>query len=1198
MRRQYPLSAAEAPCFCGGMFMLQIKNINKTYKTGAFVQQALDDLSLDLRDNEFVAVLGPSGSGKTTLLNVIGGLDHYDSGDLIINGVSTKEYKARDWDAYRNHSIGFVFQSYNLIPHQTILRNVELALTIGGVSKKERTRRAKEALAQVGLEQHVHKRPSQLSGGQMQRVAIARALVNNPDILLADEPTGALDSETSLQVMDLLKEVAKDRLVVMVTHNPELADRYATRIVRLHDGKIISDTDPFHAENAEPAHNKSGRASMNVLTAFGLSLNNLWTKKVRTLLVAFAGSIGIIGIAMILSLSNGANNYIRDTEENTLKSYPLTITSSGMDFTSFLTDAAEDADGGASPQTQAEVREWNMITKMFSQVTANDLKSLRGYIESEEAVVRNNAQAVEYVYNITPYLYAQTDGAFRQVNPDTVLAKLGFSSGASMNSMMSAFTNTDIFAQIPASDAVYKDQYVVKAGKWPENYDECVLVLTKNGRVSDLALYAMGLKDPNALDAIIQSFMQGKNYEGEVVSDAFSYQDFIGIEFRLLSPAQFYTYEAQSESWVDHAQDDAFIQKLLAGAETVRIVGVVQPSDDADAPLLRQGIAYPASLTAHLMEIAAQSPVVKAQLASPGRNIMTGTRFGDKNTDVEFDLSKIFSFDEDAMQELFELDEDTLDLDLSAFDLSQLDLSGMDMSQLADMQELSGAMPQLSEETMKALLSSVEFNLSEEDAQALFSVLVRGYADYAANDPSTDYSKLFDAAFRYLRSAEATKLLSDEIGAAIRENAAGLMTAAEMSALLSDVLAGFPDYAAGKDVSAPGQLAALMNEYLASAEVASKLKLVSQNVNARLAALELSDAQLQAIAAALYTGYEEYAAANGLPDPQMITRSFMDYLNTPAVKEQLTETISSAINTEALEEKAQELLQQTQTSISQQMAGVVAGLSRSLSQQLADVMQGGMEQVAEQLKEQLQSAFSFDEDGLKSAFSTTMSANELRDLFNSLLSGDTTATLQSVLTKLGYAAVEEPYTITIYPRDFEGKERIKNAIDGYNKAQEAAGNDEKVIRYTDVVDTLMSSVTKIVDAISTVLIAFVAISLVVSSVMIGVITYISVLERKKEIGILRAIGASKRNISNVFNAETFIIGALAGLLGVGITLLLIVPANAIIHSLTDQYDISAALPPFAAVILVLLSIVLTLIGGIIPSRKAAHSDPVAALRSE
>lgn len=1190
--------------------MLQIRNINKTYKTGAFVQQALNDLSLDLRDNEFVAVLGPSGSGKTTLLNVIGGLDHYDSGDLLINGVSTKEYKARDWDAYRNHSIGFVFQSYNLIPHQSVLRNVELALTIGGVSKKERTRRAQDALEQVGLGQHMHKKPSQLSGGQMQRVAIARALVNNPDILLADEPTGALDSETSVQVMDLLKEVAKDRLVVMVTHNPELADRYATRIVRLHDGKIIADSDPFRAEDAASEHRKPGKASMGVLTAFGLSLNNLWTKKVRTLLVAFAGSIGIIGIAMILSLSHGANNYIRDTEENTLKSYPLTITSSGMDFTAFLTDAAENTDDESPTQASQqvpdqilaeeppEVREWNMITRMFSQVTANDLKSLRAFIEQEDDAIRENAQAVEYSYNVTPYLYVRSEETYRQINPDTALAKLGFSSGASMNSMMSAFTNTDVFSQMPANGVVYRDQYDVKAGKWPESYNECALVLTKNGRVSDIALYAMGLKDPKTLDEILQSFLQGKSYEGEVKREVYSYQDFIGREFLLLSPAQFYTYEAHSDSWVDRSEDEAYMKRLLSGAETIRIVGVVQPCEDADAPLLRQGIVYPASLTTHLMEIAAQSPVVKAQLENQEKSVLTGIKFGEKKADVEFDLSKIFSFDENALKNMFAFDADALDLDLSAFDFSQLDFSGMDLSQYVDAKDLSGLMPQLSEETLTELISAVEFNISAQDAQALFSTLVDGYLDYAANDPSTDYGKLLDAALGYLRSEDALALLSEQISAAIRENAEGLMSVEEMSELLNDVLAGFPDFAAGKEISEPGQIAALLNEYLASAEVAARLDAVRQNVNARFAAVELSDAQLQSIADALYQGYQTYADENALPNPQQLIPSFAAYLSTPAVKEQLTEAVGKAINADGVEKKAAELFDQVQSSVEEQTAAVMEQLGGELARQLALVMQNGMGQIAGQLRDSLQNAFHFDEEGLKNAFSTSMSANDLKDLFNSLMSGDTTATLQSVLTKLGYAAIDEPFTITIYPMDFESKGRIKDAITRYNDARRAAAEEDKVVRYTDMVDTLMSSVTQIIDAISAVLIAFVAISLVVSSVMIGVITYISVLERKKEIGILRAIGASKRNISNVFNAETFIIGALAGIMGVGITLLLILPANAIIHSVTGQYGVNAALPPTAGVLLILLSILLTLIGGIIPSRKAAHSDPVSALRSE
>ena len=1153
--------------------MLELKNITKDYPTGNEVVHALRGVSLSFRKNEFVAILGPSGCGKTTLLNIIGGLDRYSSGDLSINGVSTKKYRDRDWDAYRNHSVGFVFQGYNLIPHQSVLSNVELSLTLSGVPKKERRERAKAALEQVGLGSQLHKRPNQLSGGQMQRVAIARALVNNPDILLADEPTGALDSETSVQVMDLLKEVAKDRLVIMVTHNPELADRYASRIVKLHDGKIVADSDPCRAEEAPSEDRRPGRTSMRLLTAFGLSLNNLWTKKVRTLLVAFAGSIGIIGIAMILSFSNGANNYIRDTEENTLKSYPLTITSSGMDFTSLLTDAADDA--AAQEAEAAEVREWNMITKMFSQVTSNDLKSLRHYIEEEDDVIRSNAQAVEYDYNVTPYLYLYTGGTYRQVNPDTALAKLGFSSGTSMNSLMSTFTNRDVFSRMPATDSVYRDQYEIKAGRWPEQYNECVLVLTKNGRVSDIALYALGLKDPAELDEIIQYFMQSKSYDGEVRTGTYAYRDFLGIEFRLLSPAQFYTYEEHAGSWIDRSEDEAYMNALLADAETVRIVGVVQPSGDADASLLRQGIVYPAALTIHLMEIASETPVVKAQLESPEINILTGAEFGEKKADTGFDLSSIFSFDETALQEMFDLDESSLDLDPSSLDLSQFDLSGM--------QDLSGVKAQFSDETLKELLSSVEFQLSEEDAKALFTDLLEGYADYASKDPSTDYTKLFDGALSFLRSEECMTLLTSEISAAIQENSEGLLTADDIRVLLSGVFERFPDYAAGKEISEPGQLSALLNEYLASEEVSAELELIRQNINARFAALELSEEQLQAIASKLYEAYSAYAEANSLPDPQKISSSFLEYLNTPEVKEQLTETVGGAIRTDKLKSKVSALMSQIQG---------------AFAQRIASAMAGAMGQFGQQLQGRLQDAFRFDADSLKNAFSTTISDSELKDLFNALLSGDTTATLDSVLANLGYASIDEPYTLTIYPTDFDSKTRIKDAIDRYNDTQKAADHEDKIVRYTDIVDTLMGSVTKIINAISAVLIAFVAISLLVSSVMIGVITYISVLERRKEIGILRSIGASKRNISNVFNAETFIIGALAGILGVGITLLLIIPANAVIHYYAGQYDINAALPPVAAVVLVLLSILLTLIGGIIPSRKAAHSDPVAALRSE
>ena len=1173
--------------------MLQIKHINKTYKTGPFVQKALNDLSLDLRDCEFVAILGQSGSGKTTLLNVIGGLDHYDSGDLIINGVSTKKYKARDWDAYRNHSVGFVFQSYNLIPHQTILKNVELALTIGGVSRGERTNRAKEALEKVGLGEHIHKKPSQLSGGQMQRVAIARALVNDPEILLADEPTGALDSETSVQVMDLLKEVAKDRLVVMVTHNPELAEEYATRIVRLHDGRIIADSDPFEAKSNEAEHKKPGRTSMSFLTALNLSLNNLWTKKVRTLLVAFAGSIGIIGIAMILSLSNGANNYIKDTEENTLKSYPLKITSSGMDLSSFLSDTAS-ATADEAKDGKAEVREWNMVTKMFSRVTKNDLKSLREYIEDETTKIRPNSQAVEYDYNITPYIYKLNGEEVRQVNPDTSFAQLGFNTQNSMNSMMSAWSSTDCFEQLPAEDKVYRPQYDVKAGRWPEKYNECVLVLTKNGRVSDLTLYATGKKDPKQLDKIVHAFAQGQSSKEDVTAQTYAYKDFLGIEFRLVPASSMYTYESKSKSWVNRAEDSDFMKKLVKEAETIKIVGVVQPGEDTNTMLLNEGIAYPASMTKHLMGLAAKSDVVKAQLKNSKTNILTGKAFGEKNDKSDFDLSSLFTFDENAMKKLFSLDSGAKPIDTSSLDYSQLDFSKLNLSNVIDTDSMSLSMPSLTEKQMSELISSVKFDISSKEAQSLFDTLVDGYLKYASKNPSTDYSKLTASITSYLNSESARTVLSDKISAAISKNAQGLITTDDMQKVIADIMSGFSAYAATKPITSADDISNLLSDYLASEEVAAKINKMSSDINGRLAAIELTEDQVSDIASALYTGYQTYAKENKLPDPQYVLGSFSEYMNTDDAKKTLSAAVAKSVDTTALQKKATQMVGGMSSSVEKQFSGLVSSLSTALQKQLGS----GMQTLAGQLQGQLQNAFSFNKGDLTKMFSSTMSANEMRDLFNSLLSSDTNTTQQSVLTKLGYADEKDPYSITIYPQDFESKNTIKSEIERYNDAQRKNGKDEKVIVYTDIVDTLMSSVTQIVDAISAILIAFVAISLLVSSVMIGVITYISVLERKKEIGILRAIGASKRNISNVFNAETFIIGALAGVLGVGITLLAIIPANHIIHELTGQHNVNASLPPLASVILVLLSIALTLIGGIIPSHKAANSDPVSALRSE
>ena len=544
--------------------MLQIKNIRKEYKTGNLVQKALDGVSLNLRDSEFVAILGPSGSGKTTLLNIIGGLDRYDSGDLVINGISTKKYKERDWDSYRNHTIGFVFQSYNLIPHQTILSNVELALTISGISKAQRKQRAREALAKVGLGEQVHKKPSQLSGGQMQRVAIARALVNNPDIVLADEPTGALDSETSIQVMELLQEVAKDRLVVMVTHNPELAEQYATRIVNLRDGKIRSDTDPYQVDERalkEPEHKNMGKSSMSFLTALSLSFNNLRTKKARTLLTSFAGSIGIIGIALILAISTGVNDYIHSVEQDTLSEYPLQIQSTGFDLSSVMTGSGAGAD--RTGESSGEVNVIQMISNMFSTMDANDLESLKKYLDSGDSGIDQYVNAVEYSYQTVPQIYREDGDTVRQVNPDQSFSALGLGSSNGSNSMMSSMMSTDVFFEMPESEKLYKDQYEVKAGRWPENYDECVVVLTSGGSISDFMLYTLGLRDALELDEMIQQFINEENVDTPDDIGSYTYEDILNVTFKVINSADCYQYDSEYQIWTDKTDNEEYMKNLI-----------------------------------------------------------------------------------------------------------------------------------------------------------------------------------------------------------------------------------------------------------------------------------------------------------------------------------------------------------------------------------------------------------------------------------------------------------------------------------------------------------------------------------------------------------------------------------------------------------------------------------------------------------
>ena len=1179
--------------------MLQIRNISKTYRTGALVQRALDRVSLNLRDSEFVAVLGQSGSGKTTLLNVIGGLDRYDKGDLIINGVSTRKYSSRDWDSYRNHTVGFVFQSYNLIPHQTILANVELALTIGGISRAQRTRKAAEALEKVGLGDQMHKKPSQLSGGQMQRVAIARALVNDPHILLADEPTGALDSETSLQVMDLLKEVARDRLVVMVTHNPELAERYATRIVTLRDGVILSDSDPFEpgkAAGKAPVHRRLGKASMSFFTALMLSFNNLWTKKARTILVAFAGSIGIIGIAMILSLSNGVDRYIRSVEEETLQSYPLQITDTSFNLASFLPrDAAPEA--SSAPAEEGDVREWLTVTRMFSRVTTNDLASLRRYLESDQTDVYDYVQSIEYDYNLAPLLYSLRDDSVRQVNPDRSFSALGFNSAEGMNGLLSTFSSTDTFHPMPARTELYEAQYDVKAGHWPRSYGECVVVLSYGGRVADTTLYTMGLKDPAELEKMVKAFAEGFSVQVDETRQSYDYDDFLGITFRLVCSADLYSYDREYNVWTDRSGDDRFVKNLAQNAEELTIVGVVQPKEESSSPVLSMGIAYPASLIEHLMDLADRSEVVRSQKRDPSVNVFTGLPFGQEPDREQVDMSTLFSVDEDAITDAFQIDQDAMELDPSMLDLSSLDLSQIDVSTILDPADYTVTMPTLSAQDIRMLIGNVNVNVTLPMLESLFRELLDAFLEFSRADPSTDFAKLPESLREFMNTQTARDILLRDIQAILAENSQDIVSPEQLIAVIREVMSGYGTFLEENGYAEDADPFAHLEEYLLSSEAEEILRRNADAIGGQLASVVITQDQLDGVIRDLMEAYQAYAEENSLPDPALLQDSFAAFMETDQAKEIIARGVASAIDTSALEARAADMFAGYSSSMSRQISLMISRVVQSLTDYITAALRGNLNTLMASMTENLMNAFRVDGEALARAFTMNMDPEELRDLMTSLMSREQ-ASYEGNLKKLGCADRDVPTSITIYPTDFNGKAAVKKILENYNSIQKSLQRDDKVITYTDVVDTLMSSVTGIVNAISYVLIAFVAISLVVSSVMIGVITYISVLERKKEIGILRAIGASRRNISQVFNAETFIIGALAGVMGVGLTLILLVPANHIIHNLTGQTGISAALPPGAAVLLILLSIVLTLIGGIIPSMKAAKSDPVAALRSE
>ena len=870
--------------------MLELKNITKDYVSGDSTVQALKGISIEFRKSEFVSILGQSGCGKTTLLNIIGGLDRYTSGDLVINGKSTKKFKDKDWDAYRNYSVGFVFQNYNLIPHQTILSNVELALTISGVSREERKERAIKALEEVGLKEQIHKKPNQLSGGQMQRVAIARALVNNPDIILADEPTGALDTKTSVQIMEILKEISKDKLIVMVTHNPELAEKYSTRIVKILDGVITDDSKPFTEEdrkNEKDAKAKDGRTSMKFFTALRLSLNNLMTKKGRTLLTSFAGSIGIIGIALILSISNGVQNYIHRVEEDTLSSYPVTIDESTVDISSMMEGLMGETEDTAETHEDGKIYSRDimndMIATLSSKVSSNNLEALKNYMENENSTIKDNASAIKYNYNLNINLYKEdTSNGVVRVNPSTVMNALGMeemldarenSSVSSMfGSSMTSMSNTDVWEEMLDNEELLHSQYDLVAGSWPTNYNEVVLIVNENNEISDYTLYALGLKDQNELEERWNKVQNGEEVE-ESESTSYTYDELLNLSFKLVLNSDY--YKKENGLWVDKSEDEVYMKELLNNCENINVVGIIKQNEQSVATGMSGRIGYTKDLKEYVINKTNEAEIVKEQKENPDINVFTGLAFPDN--------------------------------DAETFDYSQLS----------------------NEQRAKLATLSTE------------------------------------------------------------------------------------------------ELAEIMETY-------------SNNVNA---------------------SYE-----------------------------------------------------------------------------------GNLE-------------------------------------------------------LLGAVDLNKPSSIRIYPKDFDAKDVITQEIDNYNQKQRDDGKEENVINYTDMIGIMMKSVSQIIDTISYVLIAFVAISLVVSSIMIGIITYISVLERTKEIGILRAIGASKKDISRVFNAETFIVGLIAGLLGIGVTVLLNIPITKIIYAVTGV-SVTVSLPAVGGIILVLISMVLTIIAGLIPARMASKRDPVEALRTE
>lgn len=1020
--------------------MLEIRGVTKVYVTGGLEHKALNRVSVNFRTSEFVAILGPSGSGKTTLLNIIGGLDHYTTGDLKINEISTKKFRDKDWDAYRNHRIGFVFQNYNLIPHQTVLANVKLALTLSGISKREAARRARKALEDVGLKDQINKLPGQLSGGQMQRVAIARALVNDPDILLADEPTGALDSDTSVQIMELLKKIARDKLVVMVTHNPELADRYATRVVTLRDGKITSDSNPYDGKiktnlDTAAAAKKQHKTRMSFVTALALSLKNLLTKKGRTVLVAFAGSIGIIGIALILAVSTGFQNYIDTIEHDTLTSYPLTLMKESTNVTGILLNLTGNADGEV---TDGKIRENQVLTSSLGNVTQNDLMSFMNYYDGRKDELGKDVRLVEYEYNIDPMIYTvDATGELAKLNPSSL-----FSTILGSNSLLNSYSNlTSVFRQYDAANLQSDTELL--AGRYPENYNEMVVFLPNPGEISEMLTYSLGFHDTDELSDIITSIMGGESVEIKNEPLILTYDDLMNVDLRLVYAADTYKYNEKYGVYEDMSGDASFMQNVYdKKSEPLKIVGVVTMQDGLMA--VGSGVLYLPSLTTHIIEKSGQMEIVKKQIAEPSIDIFSGTKFGEKQNNFDFEFSDLVRVDEGKLASAIRMD---------------LDQNAISATVQKYLQEIS--------DEVTADISPIQTKLTER-----LDTLKAAYTEW-------------------------------------------------MMAKMHE-----PDFD-------PTKMAEYLDEFMAEQDFGE------------------------------FT--QEYGELSDMLDFRAIFKGFL----------QLTLAGMDETANQAVEALAINL---TEITMKKEISGKVIGLTSYLTSSFAD-------------------SFRVDQDALIGAFELNFSEEELARVVTAMFN-ESEATYNTNLALLGYQELDDPMEIAFYFSSFDGKTRFMEFLDNYNELMRDYGQDDKVIEYSDTTGVLMSSVKVIVDAVSYVLIAFVSISLIVSSIMIGIITYISVYERTKEIGILRAIGASKRNISSIFNAETFIVGLLSGLFGIGISYLLIPIINAVLHHFVGDIPLNATLVPVSALILVGLSVVLTLIGGLIPASAAAKKDPVEALRSE